>query len=129
RQLRRLGHSPWPTKSPRRVGVQTENNGRINLKEAGQAGPVGQSEAHTTQETKKAHGMTQSDSDLTGNPSMTQTPAPLGVEDGGTADVFRQRGGVCEKGTRYFTPELCSSRPRRHPQKTATWFHHILTTT
>ncbi|KAM7147512.1 small ubiquitin-related modifier 2-like [Molossus nigricans] len=108
-------------------GVKTENNDYINLKVAGQDGSVVQFKIkrHTPlSKLMKAYcereglSMRQIRFRSDGQPiNDTDTPAQLAMEDEDTTDVFQQQTEVStKKGTCYFTPELCSSRPRRHSQ-------------
>ncbi|KAG8516735.1 Small ubiquitin-related modifier 2 [Galemys pyrenaicus] len=107
-------------------GVKTENNDHINLKVAGQDGSVVQFKIkrHTPlSKLMKAYcerqglSMRQIRFRFDGQPiNETDTSAQWKwrMKIQLMCSSSRQEG--TEKGTCYFTPELCSSRPRRHSQ-------------
>uniref|UniRef100_A0A8C9USY8 Small ubiquitin-related modifier 2 n=1 Tax=Spermophilus dauricus TaxID=99837 RepID=A0A8C9USY8_SPEDA len=106
-------------------GVKTENNDHINLKVAGQDGSVVQFKIKTPlSKLMKAYcerqglSMKQIDSDLKGSQLMKQTHLQSWkwrMKIQLMCSSSRQEVST-KKGTCYFTPELCSYRPRIHSQ-------------
>uniref|UniRef100_A0A8D1A4P9 Ubiquitin-like domain-containing protein n=1 Tax=Sus scrofa TaxID=9823 RepID=A0A8D1A4P9_PIG len=110
-------------------GVKTENTNHISVKVGGggQDGPAVRLKIkrHTRlSKRKKAYcepqglSMRQIRFRFDGQPiNETDTPVQLDREDEDTIAVFQQQtGGVYERGTCFWTPESCCSRPRRHSQ-------------